>query len=167
MTENKTRKLISAGAKLVVLIVLFVFAGMALHDRFEGCFRLYREIGASPWTRPETLVVADSSERWSDGAISKAQLAAIDTYENRYYTYNGAYLMKLIYDDGFNSSKQNSGSGEFVYLRSEIRFGYSRDVVKGSCTVFPNAAKGATISDGYWTVEHMPDGSWYCHGWSE
>lgn len=158
-SPKKGAKKMSAIAKGGFLLVWLVIISLLVYDRFDGCFKLYREIGATPWHRPDTEVTADHSDRWSDGEISSAQLAAMEKYESEYYSYNGLYLMKLIYDDEFSCEKQDKSQSNFIFFRSEMKTGYSYDMKNSSY------GKDNDITDGYFTVEHMPDGSWKCHGW--
>ena len=158
-SPNKSLKLVYAIAKGVFLLIWLVIISILVYDKFDGCFDLYREIGATPWHRPDTEVIADHSDRWSDGEISSAQLSAMEKYESEYYNYNGLYLMKLIYDDEFSCEKQDNGQSNFIFFKSEMKTGYSYDM--------KNSSYGTdnVITDGFFTVEHMPDGSWKCHGW--
>lgn len=161
-SPKKGAKRMSAIARGALLLVWLVIISILAYDRFDGCFKLYSEIGATPWHRPDTEVIADHSECWSDGEIGSAMLAALQKYESDYYSYNGLYLMKLIYDDEFSCEKQDKiqdGREKFIFFRSEIKTGYSYDMKNSSY------GKANDITDGYFTVEHMPDGSWKCHGW--
>ena len=58
-------------APIIGITALMLIGGL-LYDRFGGCVRLYREIGATAWLCPETKIAADHSERYTDEEIAAA-----------------------------------------------------------------------------------------------
>lgn len=143
-----------AGVTAVMVIISVVFG------RFGGCIRLYREIGATPWHRPETVITADHSEHFTDEEINAAIQTVMGLYENEWYSYNEVYLLELTYDDGFSESlrEDNKDGNDRIYLRSVIKTGYSYDM-EGTW------GKGRVYEYGYWTLDRLSDGSWECRGW--
>ncbi|MCR5122853.1 MAG: hypothetical protein K6B74_10575 [Ruminococcus sp.] len=172
MTEEKQtprkndKKRTSAIIRGIVLLVWLVIILTLAHDKLGGCFRLYREIGATPWNRPETVMEQEFSARRTSGEIKSAMLAVMALYESEYYSYNGVYLTKLVYEDNFSIEKEVGGQGRFIYIKSVIKTGYSYEIGKVGKNDIP-AGKGMTYDDGYWTVEHLPDGSWKALSWTQ
>lgn len=172
MTEEKQtprkngKKQMSAIIRGIILFVWLIFIAILAHDKLGGCFRLHNEIGATPWKRPETVMTAEPSDRWSSGEIKSAMLAVMALYESDYYSYNGVYLMQLVYTDIFSLEKETDGQGNLIYINSEIKTGYSYEIGKAGKNEIP-AGKGMTYDNGYWTVEHLPDGSWKALNWTQ
>ncbi|MBQ8966374.1 hypothetical protein [Ruminococcus sp.] len=141
---------------LISAVLVCLVLSIALSITKGSVYRLYKDIGATPWHRPETVTSAEKSARYSDEDISKAMEAALKVYEEKWYTYNGVYLLELRYEDDFSESRQDENAGDWIYLRSRVYTGYADTVEE--------RFRGKFHEDAYWAVEHRADGTWVCHG---
>ena len=126
---------------LIFAVLVCLVLSIALSMTKGSVYGLYKDIGATPWHRPETMTSAEKSARYSDVDISKAMEAALKVYEEKWYTYNGVYLLELRYEDD---------------LRSRVYTGYADTVEE--------RFRGKFHEEAYWAVEHRADGTWVCHG---
>ncbi len=119
---------------------------------YAGCsIRLYSEIGAVPWSIPDTKVTLAQSDAYSAEDIQSAADCALADYRNKWYHYNGFYLLELEYVDG---DYETDNGHELLYFKavtfSGIDTGWSPDMAYDSL--------------GLWTVEKK-DGEWISRGW--
>ena len=140
---------------LVSLLGVWFIIMLVLSFTQGSVMKLYKDIGATPWKKPNTVISIGGSKLHSHKDIMSAVKATQELYEDEWYTYNGAYLMQLSYFDEFNELKKDENSGEWIYLGATMYTGYGSNVSE--------ADKGK-YHEAYWAVEKQPDGSWVCYG---
>ncbi len=135
------------GFWFVITLVLFFTDG--------SMSKLYKDIGALPWKRPDYTVSIPASELHSHDDIMAAVKATQKCYEEEWYSYNGTYILQLGYSEELNELKKDENEGEWIYLESYMYTGYGNSV---------NPEDQGKYHKAYWAVEKQPVGSWLCRG---
>lgn len=165
---NKNVKNVFVGVLLFIVGIVVLVAVILLINWIRNGVKLYNDIGATPFYRPETEISADKSDVYSDNDIQLALETVKTDFENNYEDgYGGMYLLKIWYDDefsnGYISCYEKSCDGQTkprIYIRAHLYAGFKEDGTGwGSFSLY---------TAGYWTLERNDENSqWESLGWGQ
>jgi len=142
---------------VIFCVMIAAIIGIILAINFtNNAIKLYNDIGATPFKRPETDISAGSSARHSDEDIQSAMDTILSEFDNDWDNYNRQYLLKLWYDDEYSEFHEDGDSNKISFL-STIYVGYSYNVI--------DLTKGQTYDNWQWHLIKNDDGEWEIKGY--